>query len=61
MYVELWCRVVRVQVPSSRPRAYADDIGATAPSAQDIEQVLLVTEEYAAASDMHISAGKSGV
>ena len=48
-------------MPGARPRAYADDIGATAPSAHDIHCVLQVTEDYAAASDMQISAGKSSV
>ena len=36
MYIETWCRTIKATVPEARPRGYADDIGATAPSVQCI-------------------------
>ena len=62
MFVEVWSRAVAAEAgPQCRPQAYADDIGATAPSKKDIDVVCLITETYARLTGMSINVAKSCV
>ena len=62
MFVEVWSRAVQEEAgPDCKPQAYADDIGATAPTKGHIDIVCSVTEAYAKLTGMEINIDKSCV
>ena len=61
MFVQVWANAIAEEVPEARPRAYADDISATADHPRHIRAVVRVTQEFARLTGMTVNARKSHV
>ena len=60
-FVQVWVNLILQRVPEASPRAYADDLAATAPNARSLQRVLTWTSRFARATGMLISVKKSWV
>ena len=60
-FVQVWVNIITCKVPQASPRAYADDLAATAPTVRILRRVLSLTQKFAQATGMRLNVKKCWV